>query len=85
MIKVPFAPDKSRPVYCKSCLKKVGEEKQAPVSLKEIPKLTSIPFSGEKISTEKPKRLQPTHYPKKKVDLKELKEVLKNALKKTKP
>lgn len=85
LIKVPFAPDKSRPVYCKSCLKKVGEEKQAPVSLKEIPKLTSIPFSGEKISTEKPKRLQPTHYPKKKVDLKELKEVLKNALKKTKP
>jgi len=85
LIKVPFPPDKNRPVYCKSCLKKVGEEKQAPVSLKEIPKLTSIPFSGEKISTEKPKRLQPTHYPKKKVDLKELKEVLKNALKKTKP
>jgi len=74
--KVPFAPDKNRPVYCKSCLKKVEEEKQVSVSLKEIPKLTSIPFSGRKPQEEKPKM------EKKKVDLKELKEVLEKALKK---
>ena len=79
LIKVPFPPDKNRPVYCKSCLKKIEAVKENTVSLKKMSKLTPIPFSGRKPSEEKSK------IAKKKVDLKELKEVLKNALKKTKP
>jgi len=79
-IKVPFPPDKSRPIYCRSCLKKVEAEKTLPsISLEEIPKLTPVPFSGRKPSEEKPKR------EKKKVNLKELKEVLEKVLRKNKP
>jgi len=79
LIKVPFPPDKSRPIYCRSCLKKVEVEKTLPsISLEEIPKFTPVPFSGKKPPEEKPKR------EKKKVNLKELKEVLEKALRKKK-
>jgi len=77
--KIPFLADKNRPVYCKSCLKKVEAEKQATISLRETSKLTPIPFSGRKKPEEKPK------IEKKKVDLKELKEVLERALRRNKP
>ena len=39
-IKITFAPDNKRPVYCKSCLKKVKAENST--------KITSIPFGGYK-------------------------------------
>jgi len=81
-IKVPFLPDKNRPVYCKSCLKKVEEEKPASVSLKEIPKFTSIPFSGRHPPTTPKPPDEKFKIAKKKVDLKGLKEALEKALKK---
>ncbi|PJA84330.1 MAG: hypothetical protein CO145_01380, partial [Candidatus Nealsonbacteria bacterium CG_4_9_14_3_um_filter_37_13] len=76
--KVIFPPDGRRPVYCKSCLKKVGQEKEAgqTVSLQEAVKKEPVSFSSAKKKKEKPKR--------KEVDVKELKKVLEEALKKTK-
>ena len=76
--KVIFPPDGRRPVYCKSCLKKVGQEKEAgqTVSLQEAVKKEPVSFSSAKKEKEKPKR--------KEVDVKELKKVLEEALKKTK-
>jgi CxxC-x17-CxxC domain-containing protein len=72
-IKVPFQPDPSRPVYCKSCLKKVGKEKEG-VSLKEIERIIPTPISGKKIEVKKEKKRRP------KVDVEKLKESLKKAL-----
>ncbi len=88
--KVVFPPDGTRPVYCKSCLKKKRGEvsqqrkveptvKSPSVSLQEADK-TSIPFSSSRKETplekKKPQRKQ--------VDLKELKNVLEESLKKLK-
>jgi CxxC-x17-CxxC domain-containing protein len=86
--KVTFPPDPSRPVYCKSCLKKVEREREevkkevpAPtVSLEEVAKAGPISFSpSKKIAEEKPKRER------KEVNVAELKKVLEKSLKKIKP
>jgi CxxC-x17-CxxC domain-containing protein len=85
--KVVFPPDGTRPVYCKSCLKKKrkegGEkakekEKVPTVSLESIVKEEPVPFFPSKKGVEKkPKK-------KKEVNLAELKKVLKESLKKLK-
>ncbi len=76
--KVIFPPDKARPVYCKSCLKKVRErEIQKTISLERVGKIEPIPFSGPKKVKEQSKRER------KKVNLEELKKTLEKALKKT--
>ncbi len=72
-IKVPFEPDPSRPVYCKSCLKKIEKEKEG-VSLKEIERITPTPISGKKTEIKKEKKKRP------KVDVEKLRESLKKAL-----
>jgi len=72
-IKVPFEPDPSRPVYCKSCLKKMEKEKEG-VSLKEIERITPTPISGKKTEIKKEKKKRP------KVDVEKLRESLKKAL-----
>jgi len=78
LTKVPFLPEPGRKVYCKTCLKKLEEEKKEPtISLEKIKTLPAIPFSGKKAASEKPKR------EKKEVNIKELKKVLEKALKKT--
>jgi len=86
--KVIFPPDGTRPVYCKSCLKKIEREKEATKAVKEAPALPPtisleeaikeepVSFSPAKKKKEKPKR--------KKVKVEELKKVLEEALKKTK-
>jgi len=80
LIKVPFLPEPGRKVYCKTCLKKVEEEKKEPaISLEEVKTLPPIPFSGKKVTPEKPKR------EKKEVNIKELKKVLEKALEKDEP
>jgi len=70
--KVVFTPDEKRPVYCKSCRKKIEREKlekKVPtISLEEMVKTKPIFFSPSK----KTKR--------KEVNLKELKKVLKKSL-----
>jgi len=82
-IKVIFPPDSNRPVYCKSCLKRVKsgenttEPKPEPLSLGQAVEKMTIPFSiKKKIAVEevkKPKR--------KEVNLEELKQTLKESLK----
>ena len=89
--KVIFPPDGTRPVYCKSCLKKVDKEKEAAkavtetpasppaVSLEEAVKEEPVSFSPakkEKQEPAKPKR--------KEVNVEELKKVLEEAVKKRK-
>jgi len=87
--KVIFPPDGSRPVYCKSCLKKIEREKEqargseaeatSTVSLEEAVQKEPVSFSPlpkEKKEPEKPK--------KKEVNLEELKKVLEKSLKKIK-
>jgi len=70
-IKVPFEPVSGRPVYCKSCLKKVERkenktEKKA-ISLKEAIGKRTVPF----LRSKKENKLKP--------DLEKLREVLKEA------
>ena len=86
--KVVFAPDGKRPVYCKSCLKKIENEKnpqtkdKGVVSLEEITNKEPIPFSApKKPEQEKPKKER------KEVNLGILKQILKDSLslKKEKP
>ena len=83
--KVIFSPESSRPVYCKSCLKKVRDNKEKPVekketfptiSLREAAERQPISFSPQNKKTEERKK------PKAKVNVDELKEALKKALKK---
>ncbi|MBZ9571808.1 type IV secretion system DNA-binding domain-containing protein [Patescibacteria group bacterium] len=75
--KVIFPPDGTRPVYCKSCLKKIKTSKVSTISLKEAFKKEPTPFLSKKIKkTKRPKR--------KTVNLEELKKVLEESLKKTK-
>jgi len=76
LTKVPFLPTPGRKVYCKTCLKKVEEEKEPTISLERVKTFPAIPFSGKKVTAEKPKR------EKKEVNIKELKKVLEKALKK---
>jgi CxxC-x17-CxxC domain-containing protein len=88
--KVIFPPTPSRPVYCKSCLKKIKKEKEVPtqnktptISLREAAEKEPVPFSFKKTEeTKKPKRLQPSHHPE--VNLKELKKTLEESLREVK-
>jgi CxxC-x17-CxxC domain-containing protein len=80
--KVIFPPDASRPVYCKSCLKKIKKEKPEEkketipqMSLKEATEKEPLSFSFKKTKEKKEK-------PKLKINVKELKEALEKALKK---
>ncbi len=78
--KVIFPPDGSRPIYCKTCLKKAKkgneekeEEKVPTASLREAVGKEPVSFSSQKVSEEKkPKR--------KEVDLEELKKTLEESL-----
>jgi CxxC-x17-CxxC domain-containing protein len=76
--KVVFPPDSSRPVYCKSCLKKLRrekEEKRPTVSLQEVVGKEPISFASQPAKEKKkPKR--------KEVNLEELKKTLEESLKK---
>jgi len=77
--KLNFKPEKGRPVYCKPCLKKLKEKKQGKgFSLKEVKDVAPVSFSVSKKIPEKakPKRER------KIVDIRELRENLKKALKK---
>lgn len=81
--KVIFPPDPSRPVYCKSCLKKIERKKEKPestLSLEEAVKAEPISFSPSKKTTEKKPERE-----KKEVNLEELRKVLEESLKKLKP
>ena len=71
--KVVFPPDGKRPVYCKSCLKKVEEERKG-IKLENIKASQPTPFSH---SSSRPER--------KSVNIEELKNVLGEALNKIKP
>lgn len=89
--KVVFPPDGTRPVYCKSCLKRVkkGEEKEKieekkteklpTVSLKGVSREEVVPFSPSKKKVVVKKKRK-----RKEVNLKELKKVLEESLKKIK-
>lgn len=80
--KVPFQPDGVRPVYCKSCLKKIEEQEKAPtVSLEGTQQLEPISFSPSKKKQEESPH-DKKEKKKKKVDIKELKKTLLKALKK---
>ena len=86
--KVIFPPDGSRPVYCKSCLKKAEREREEvkktavtpTISLEETAKAEPVSFppskTGKEIKEKKPTR-KPVH-------IEELKKVLEKFLKKTK-
>ena len=82
-IKVIFPPDGTRPVYCKSCLKKITDEKnekKQSVTLEKIIQAEPVSFSSvQKTRNEKkPVKKRPE------VDIEELKKVLEKSLKKPK-
>lgn len=94
--KVIFPTDGSRPIYCKSCLKKREREKagitteepkpQVPgvVSLEEAAKTGPVSFTPSKNNSSKFPPVQKKEYPKRKeINITDLKEALKEALKKT--
>jgi CxxC-x17-CxxC domain-containing protein len=54
-IKVPFLPDPSRPVYCKSCLKKL--EKEETVSLSSLKPRDEKPKERKKVDAESIKKV----------------------------
>ena len=88
--KVIFPPDGKRPVYCKSCLKKIEQQKEvikepteetktSTISLEEAVKGKPIPFSlSKKVKTEKEKTRR------KEVKIEDVKKALEEALKKNK-
>jgi len=90
--KIVFKPDGKRPIYCKTCLKKVKEEKSVlppnlkssaekenqSVSLNEAIKEAPVSFKGSKRTFEQKKKER------KQVNLDELKETLKESLEKFK-
>ncbi len=80
--KVIFSPESGRPVYCKTCLKKVKASKnkeEETISLEKAVKESPIPFFKSK--TSKPKDSS-SERPKKEVNIAELKKQLKEILKK---
>jgi CxxC-x17-CxxC domain-containing protein len=84
--KVIFPPDGTRPVYCKSCLKKIEREKEtkkaAPdISLQEATQAEPISFSPSKKVKEKKERPKRSSA---EVNIEELKKVLEKSLKKPK-
>jgi len=87
-IKVVFPPDGVRPVYCKSCLKKIQrgevegvEGKKTVLSQKEIPRAVPLKEALKK----EPASFSPLPRKKKGPNLEELKKVLAEALKKKPP
>jgi CxxC-x17-CxxC domain-containing protein len=54
-IKVPFKPDPSRPVYCKSCLKKI-EKKEETISLDSLKPVEQKPKTRKKVNLEEVKK-----------------------------
>lgn len=92
--KVIFPPDGSRPIYCKSCLKKIEKQKegalesvkpQAPVSLEEVAKTGTVSFKSVKNNSAEPQKREGPYPGRKEVDINDLKEVLKGALRKISP
>jgi len=85
--KVTFPPDGVRPVYCKSCLKKIEKEREQKreksISLREAVEKEPISFSPPRkdFGVEKPKKDKK----RKAVDLEGLKKTLEESLKKNKP
>jgi len=78
LTKVIFQPDGKRPVYCKSCKKKIEKNKnQSFISLNELPHLSPSSFSSSK-----PKVVEEKKKPKKQVNIEELRKVLKESLNK---
>lgn len=82
-IRVPFQPELGKPVYCKSCLKKIEKEKELKkgiraLTLEELLLKTPISFSKKK--EEKEKEKEP-----KEVDKEKLKKILKKTLKEKEP
>jgi CxxC-x17-CxxC domain-containing protein len=83
--KVVFPPDGKRPVYCKSCFKKVEEDRKPP---QPSPRQSQpLPSPTPSISLEKIEQTQPTPFPhsrpvRKPVNIEELKNVLGEALNK---
>ena len=65
--KVIFQPEKGRPIYCKSCLKK----------MKEVNKIATIPFHNPK---ERPQRPIKEKLKRKEINLSELKKALEESL-----
>jgi CxxC-x17-CxxC domain-containing protein len=87
--KVIFPPEKGRPVYCKSCLKKMRASGQKPekpqsVSIAEPVKLENIPFHSPKRNAEKEKPFGTAQdRPKRKeINLSELRKALEESLEK---
>jgi len=82
--KVVFPPDSSRPVYCKSCLKKIKKEKEVSseesqsISLEEALKKEPISFSGKEVTEKKKEKKKQKR---KEVNLEELKKTLEESLK----
>jgi len=92
--KVIFPPNGTRPVYCKSCLKKNEKEKQTKTSSTISSKESHLPPAPH-ISLGEATQKEPTSFspskktkmafkPKRKVDIEELKKVLEKSLKKEK-
>ncbi|HDJ30401.1 MAG TPA: hypothetical protein ENF31_00310 [bacterium] len=74
-IKVPFQPDPNRPVYCKSCLKKIEKGQITPEG-------KPVSFSEERLPPPViPSQKKSIHKPKKEVSLEELRKALEESLK----
>ncbi|MGC8881031.1 MAG: type IV secretion system DNA-binding domain-containing protein [Minisyncoccia bacterium] len=50
---VPFRPSPTRPIYCEECLRKLRQEKEGKISLKELPKMEVIKTPPKKSSLNK--------------------------------
>jgi CxxC-x17-CxxC domain-containing protein len=87
--KVVFSPDASRPVYCKSCFKKIKEDrsKEKPEEKKESTPLISLKEATGKgpLSFSLGKTKEKREKPRAKVNVEELKDALDKALKRQKP
>ena len=70
--KVIFQPEQGRPIYCKSCLKKIRSTSDHNDSVKEVDKVRTIPFHNPKQQPQKPAR--------KEINLSELKKALEESL-----
>jgi CxxC-x17-CxxC domain-containing protein len=89
--KVIFPPDGTRPVYCKSCLKKVEKEREVAKAATEAP-VSPPTISLEKAVKEEPVSFSPTKKEKqepvkpkrKEINVEELKKVLEEAIRKRK-
>jgi CxxC-x17-CxxC domain-containing protein len=84
--KVIFPPDGARPVYCKSCLKKIERERETkkttpPISLEEAAKSEPVSFSPSKKVKEIKEKSRRSRA---EVNVEELKKVLEESLKKNK-